>query len=118
MLHLHVHFCRELESGLKGVGSPVQRLLRGLLNGSSSSSSSSVGASDEATTTTAAAAPGAVGSGAADISMEKQLKSLHEALHGASTATAPGDLLMMAFYILQVYSCCCGADIIFFAQML
>jgi hypothetical protein len=48
-------------------------------------------------------ASGASTSGAGSASSDKHLKGVHELLHGVpSSVTAPGDLLLMSFYLAQV----------------
>jgi len=76
---------RELEGSLR-LSTPLSKLLKSLISGSYDQDGSAAGG------------PAAEGL----VNTEKQMKSIHELLHGApSGTTAPGDLLMFAFCLAQ-----------------
>lgn len=99
MLHLLSHdrgfilckqSCRELEAALKG-SSALSKLLRGLLNGSNDHDKGE------------GASAGATGAGAV-FSADKQIRSVHELVHGSAqgiNVSSPTDLLMIALYLFQ-----------------
>lgn len=90
---LIVFRCRELESNVKAP-STLSRLLKGLMSGSFDHEGGSVSAS---------AGPGPAASEEVPVADSKQLKCIHEYIHGGTpNAATPGDLVALAYHILQV----------------
>ena len=101
---IYYHFwCRELDCSLRSP-TPLSKLLKSLLNGSFDHDETPLSSHSAAM-----AAP--VGSATVDgmvASDNKLTKSVHELLHSmatgssASPSTAPADLMILAFYMMQV----------------
>lgn len=81
---------RELEGSIRA-STPLSKLLKSLLNGGYEHDGGS------------AHKPSEGGVSGISSNSDKHVKSIHELLHSApNSATAPGDLLMLAFYLTQV----------------